>query len=161
MAFLTPSVSLTHLLDYSRVEKARRKWRPVAISTLNQMWSSRAVAQTALNKRKSKQLPHSTFFHWNHRARLIKTKKRVLTKWKFHTWTDLCVYIDHVVLCLPSSMCFKSTFSSFTIRCKMGKFSAGCCSVRRVLLVQGKAGVAAVILLIFLIWANVGGEVKQ
>lgn len=33
--------------------------------------------------------------------------------------------------------------------------------MRRVLLVQGKAAVAAVILLIFLIWANVGGEVKQ
>lgn len=43
----------------------------------------------------------------------------------------------------------------------MWKFGAGCCSVRRVLLMQGKAGVAAVILLIFLIWANVGGEVKQ
>lgn len=35
-------------------------------------------------------------------------------------------------------------------------------SVRRVSLVRGKAAVAAaVILLIFLIWANVGGEVKQ
>lgn len=43
----------------------------------------------------------------------------------------------------------------------MLKFGAGCWSVRRVLLVQGKAGVAAVILLIFLIWENVGGEVKQ
>lgn len=43
----------------------------------------------------------------------------------------------------------------------MWKFGAGCCGVRRVLLVQGKAAVAAVILLIFLIWANVGGEVKQ
>lgn len=52
-------------------------------------------------------------------------------------------------------------FSSSNARCKMWKFGAGCCSVRRVLLVQGKAGVAAVILLIFLIWANVGGEVKQ
>lgn len=63
----------------------------------------------------------------------------------------------------PSSQAYvlNPLFSPLTIRCKMWMSGAGCCSARRVLLVQGKAGVAAVILLIFLIWANVGGEVKQ
>lgn len=51
--------------------------------------------------------------------------------------------------------------SFLTKMCQIWEFCAARCSVSRVLLVQGKATVAAVILLIFLIWANVGGEVKQ
>lgn len=90
-------------------------------------------------------------------ADITTKKKRELTKWHFHTWRDLSVYIDHVERGVLSGIGLKSPFS---VSDQVWKFGAGCCGVRRVL-VQGKAAVAAVILLIFLIWANVGGEVKH
>lgn len=94
-------------------------WSPTAARWKNNHRKKR-------KKDKSKRLPRSTFPLFN---RTSKEKKCVLTKWKFHTRTDLCVYIDHVVLGSLSSMCFKSTFFFLlflTIRCKMWKFGSGC-----------------------------------
>lgn len=68
-------------------------------------------------------------------------QRRALTKWKFHTGSDLCDYINHVVVCLLSSICFNSLFPPSPGGVKSGSLAPGrvvweeCwCEVRPVLL---------------------------
>lgn len=143
----TSPVSLTHLLDYGRIKA----------TNTNGVANSPPPKATAAD---------------SFSARCSETPMLILTGRRFHTGADLRANVDHVVPCSLPRVWFpfrkRSTFlfgSFFFLPhhkvSKTWKLGAGHCIVRRVLLVQGKAAVAAVILLIFLIWANVGGEVKQ
>lgn len=60
---LTTSISLTHLLDYSRVKKAHTNGDDIStLSDPAELWRQTDAAQANNKERKSKQLLHSTFF---------------------------------------------------------------------------------------------------
>lgn len=81
----TTPISLTHLLDYGRAKQAHTN-------------GDVSCDCRATNLPKGQRMQTAACFFSPH---LTSKQKRVLTEWRFHTRTDLCVYIDHVVFFFP------------------------------------------------------------